>query len=92
MLPEEQFISLITMDLRDQIKSLLSNDEFIKGIIERSTPPLQTTLSDWTLDDGVKIILRLTWVTFTVGTRWSALGVGCRAWRREEKAEVGHQR
>ena len=25
---------------------------------------------------GVKIILRLTWVTFAVGTRWSALGVG----------------
>ena len=57
MLPEEQFISLIAMDLRDQIKSLSSNDEFIKGIIkwlkERSTPPLQTTLSDWTLDDGI---------------------------------------
>ena len=26
--------------------------------------------------DGVKIILRLMWVTFAVGTRWSALGVG----------------
>ena len=57
MLPEEQFISLIAVDLRDQIKSLSSNDEFIKGIIkcltERSTPPLRTALSDWTLDDGI---------------------------------------
>ena len=56
MLPDEQFISLIAMDLHDQIKSLSSNDEFIKGIIkclkERSTPPLQTALSDWTLNDG----------------------------------------
>ena len=26
--------------------------------------------------NGVKIILRLTWVTFAVGARWSALGVG----------------
>ena len=25
---------------------------------------------------AVKIILRLTWVTFAVGTQWSALGVG----------------
>ena len=59
MLPEEQFISLIAMDLRDQIKSLSSNDEFIKGIIkclkERSTPPLRTALSDWTLDDGIML-------------------------------------
>ena len=57
MLPEEQFILLIAVDLRDQIKSLSSNDEFIKGISkclkERSTPPLQTALSDWTLDDGI---------------------------------------
>ena len=57
MLPEEQFILLIAMDLRDQIKSLSSNDEFIKGIIqclkEQSTPPLRTALSDWTLDDGI---------------------------------------
>ena len=54
MLPEEQFISLITMDLRDQIKTLSSNDEFIKGILkERSTPPLWTALSNWTLDDGI---------------------------------------
>ena len=57
MLPEEQFISLIALDLHDQIKSLSSNDEFIKGIIkclkERSTPPLRTALSDWTLDDGI---------------------------------------
>ena len=37
----------------------------------------------------VKIVLWLTWVTFTVGTRWSAFGVRCRARRREEKAEVG---
>ena len=41
---------------------------------------------------GVKIILWLTWVTFAVGTRWLALGVGCRARRREEKAEVGRRR
>ena len=34
MLPEEQFISLIAVDLHDQIKSLSSNDEFIKGIIK----------------------------------------------------------
>ena len=27
-------------------------------------------------ETAVKIILWLTWVTFTVGTRWSALGVG----------------
>ena len=57
MLPEEQFISLIAVDLRDQIKSLSSNDEFIKGIIkclkERSTPPLRTALSDWTIDNGI---------------------------------------
>ena len=57
MLPEEQFISLITVDLRDQIKTLSSNDEFIKGIIkclkEQSTPPLQTALSNWTLDDSI---------------------------------------
>ena len=57
MLPEEQFILLITVDLRNQIKSLSSNDEFIKGIIkclkERLTPPLRTALSDWTLDDGI---------------------------------------
>ena len=33
----------------------------------------------------------LTWATFTIGTQWSALGVGCRAQRREEKAEVSHQ-
>ena len=56
-LPKEQFISLIAVDLCDQIKTLSSNDEFIKGIIkclkERSTLPLQTTLSDWTLDDGI---------------------------------------
>ena len=58
MLPEEQFISLITVDLCDQIKTLSSNDEFIKGIIkclkERSTPPLlRTALSNWTLDDSI---------------------------------------
>ena len=57
MLPEEQFISLIAVDLHDQIKSLSSNDEFMKGIIkclmEQSTPPLQTTLSNWTLDDSI---------------------------------------
>ena len=45
MLPEEQFILLIAMNLRDQIKTLSSNDEFIKGIIkclkERSTPPFR---------------------------------------------------
>ena len=40
----------------------------------------------------VKIKLRLTGVTFAVGTRWSALGVGCRARRREEKAEVSRRR
>ena len=54
MLPEEQFIAV---DLCDQIKSLSSNDEFIKGIIkclkEQPTPPLWTALSDWTLDDGI---------------------------------------
>jgi hypothetical protein len=57
MLPKEQFISLITTDLRDQIQTLSSNNDFIKGIIkclkERSTPPLRTALSDWTLDDGI---------------------------------------
>ena len=57
MLPDKQFISLIAMDLRNQIKTLSSNDEFIKGIIkclkERSTPPLRTALSDWTLNDGI---------------------------------------
>jgi hypothetical protein len=41
MLPKEQFISLIATDLRDQIQTLSSNDDFIKGIIkclkERST-------------------------------------------------------
>ena len=46
----------------------------------------------WYVQGGVKIILRLTWVTFAVGTRWSALGVGCRARRREEKAEVSRRR
>jgi hypothetical protein len=54
MLPKEQFISLIATDLRDQIQTLSSNDDFIKGIIkclkERSTPPLRTALSD--LDPG----------------------------------------
>ena len=40
-------------------------------------------------DNAVKIKLQLTWVTFAIGTWWSALGVGCWAWRREEKAEVG---
>jgi hypothetical protein len=57
MLPEEQFISLITTDLRNQIQTLSSNDDFIKGIIkclkEQSTPPLWTALSDWTLDNGI---------------------------------------
>jgi hypothetical protein len=57
MLPKEQFISLIATDLRDQIQTLSSNDDFIKGIIkclkEQSTPPLRTALSDWTLDDGI---------------------------------------
>jgi hypothetical protein len=57
MLPKEQFISLIATDLRDQIQTLSSNDDFIKGIIkclkERLTPPLRTALSDWTLDDGI---------------------------------------
>ena len=28
------------------------------------------------LRNGVKIKLRLMWVTFAIGTRWSALGVG----------------
>jgi hypothetical protein len=57
MLPKEQFISLITTDLRNQIQNLSSNDDFIKGIIkclkEQSTLPLRTALSDWTLDDGI---------------------------------------
>jgi hypothetical protein len=57
MLPKEQFISLIATDLCDQIQTLSSNDDFIKGIIkclkEQSTPPLRTALSDWTLDDGI---------------------------------------
>jgi hypothetical protein len=57
MLPKEQFISLIATDLCDQIQTLSSNDDFIKGIIkclkERSTPPVRTALSDWTLDDGI---------------------------------------
>ena len=59
MLPEEQFISLIATDLCDQIKNLSADDEFIKGIIkclkERSTPPLQTALSDWTIDDRISL-------------------------------------
>ena len=46
----------------------------------------------WQERSDVKIILRLTWVTFAVGARWSALGVGCQARRREEKAEVGRRR
>jgi hypothetical protein len=57
MLPKEQFISLIATDLRDQIQTLSSNNDFIKGRIkclkERSTPPLRTALSNWTLDDGI---------------------------------------
>jgi hypothetical protein len=57
MLPEEQFILLIATDLHDQIQTLSSNDDFIKGIIkclkEQSTLPLWTALSDWTLDDGI---------------------------------------
>jgi hypothetical protein len=52
MLPKEQFMSLIATDLRDQIQTLSSNDDFIKGIIkclqEQSAPPLRTTLSDST--------------------------------------------
>ena len=39
----------------------------------------------------VKIILRLTWVTFAVGTRWSALGVGV-GLGEGGKAEIGRQR
>ena len=44
MLPEEQFISLVAVDLHNQIKTLSLNDEFIQGIIkclkEQSMPPL----------------------------------------------------
>ena len=40
---------------------------------------------------GVKIILRLTWVTFAVGTRWSALGVGV-GLGDGGKAKVGRRR
>ena len=39
----------------------------------------------------VKIVLRLMWVMFTVGAQWLALGVGCWAQTREEKAEVSCQ-
>jgi hypothetical protein len=57
MLPEEQFILLIATDLHNQIQTLSSNDDFIKGIIkcleEQSTLPLWTALSDWTLDNGI---------------------------------------
>jgi hypothetical protein len=57
MLPEEQFISLIATNLRDQIQTLLTTDDFTKGIIrclkEKSTLPLWTVLSNWTLDDGI---------------------------------------
>ena len=57
MLPEDLFIDLIATDLRNQIQILSSKDDFIKGVIKcletRSAPPLRTTLSDWTNDDGI---------------------------------------
>ena len=57
MLPEDLFIDLIATDLHDQIQTLSSKDDFIKGVIKcletRSAPPLRTALSDWTNDDGI---------------------------------------
>ena len=57
MLPEDLFIDLIATDLHDQIQTLLSKDDFIKGVIKclktRSAPPLRTALSDWTNNDGI---------------------------------------
>ena len=43
--------------------------------------------------DGVKIILRLTWVTFAVGARWSDLGVGVGLGegRRRPRSAVGDE-
>ena len=42
---------------------------------------------------GVKIILWLTWVTFAVGTQWSALGVGVRLGegRRRPRSAIGDE-
>ena len=42
---------------------------------------------------GVKIILRLTWVTFAVGARWSDLGVGVGLGegRRRPRSAVGDE-
>ena len=52
MLPEDLFIDLIATDLCNQIQTLSSKDDFIKGIIKcletQSAPPLRTALSDWT--------------------------------------------
>ena len=40
---------------------------------------------------AVKIVLQLTWVTFAIGTQWSALGVGV-GLGEGGKAKVGRRR
>ena len=57
MLPEEMFISLIASDLRNKITIATETDDLatkIKDCLQQQLPPpMQTTLSDWSLIDGL---------------------------------------
>jgi hypothetical protein len=54
MLPTNLFLNLISIDLHDCIAKLTTTNAYVATIyncIKRKALPLQTTLSDWNLDD-----------------------------------------
>ena len=54
MLLMDLFLNLISIDLRDCIAKLTETDAYaatIYSCIKRKAPPLQTALTNWTLDD-----------------------------------------
>ena len=88
MLPEDLFVSLIATDLQDHIHTLSSRDEFIQGIIkclkDWSTPPLRTTLLDWTNNDGIILFKNKVFVPNDRDIRWSIIA------ETHESSVTGH--
>ena len=57
MLPEDMFISLIAIDLKDKIATATEANKLamkIKDCLQKQLPlPMRTTLSDWSFTDGL---------------------------------------
>src|SRR5258705_4598135 len=66
MLPNDLFINLIAEDLKTQIKLQMELDPLLQTILDCQTnntpPPLQSTLSDWQIEDGLLLYKNLCFV------------------------------